>query len=112
MITMDIANTEKVSNTLERIEKELDMLGLWKMQRPNISKFDSETPFCMDLMNFHEWLQFVLIERFREMIKDNQQRPTGCKIFPYAAELYRNQLGQYKGLLQALYDFDKLFNDN
>ena len=41
MITMDIANTEKVSNTLERIEKELDMLGLWKIQRPNISKFDS-----------------------------------------------------------------------
>ena len=66
---MDIANTEKVSNTLERIEKELDMLGLWKIQRPNISKFDSETPFCMDSMNFHEWLQFVLIERFREMIK-------------------------------------------
>ena len=35
--------------------------------------------------------------------------PENVKIFPYATEVYRNKITEYRELLQAIYNFDKVF---
>lgn len=101
-----------IAIALDNIEKELKSLEYWADEAPDQEAFNSTSPFFMDTMELHEWLQFVLIFRFRDMIFRGCAIPTRLSVFPYAYEFYREDLGKHKALLKAIYDLDSFFEKN
>lgn len=99
----------QVADKLDEIRTELEKLGLWDIDRPDDEAFTTDIPFNMNTMEFHEWLRFVLIETFSAVLESRAPLPENVKIFPYATEVYRNRITEYKGLLKAIYNFDRLF---
>ena len=57
-----------VMQALETIEQQLQQLALWQGQAPSDAALASRLPFCVDTLEFHEWLQFVLLVRFRALL--------------------------------------------
>ena len=51
----------RVTHILEQLELELKQRSLWQMAPPTAEAMASTLPFCMDTLDFHQWLQFVLI---------------------------------------------------
>lgn len=98
-----------VAQRLEEIRSELEKLGLWDVERPGEEAFTSDIPFNMNTMEFHEWLRFVMIETFNTVLENRAPLPHNVKIFPYATEVYRNRISEYKGLLKAIYNLDLVF---
>lgn len=100
---------QQVSEKLREIRLELEKLGLWDVERPEDEAFTTDIPFNMNTMEFHQWLRFVLVETFDAVIENRAPLPENVKIFPYATEVYRNKITEYRELLQAIYNFDKVF---
>ena len=102
-----IAN--KVSNQLDIIEAELKRLSLWQVEEVTAEQLASTQPFCMDTMKFEQWLQFVLLVRFRQLIHSNQQLPRSFAIFPMAEESFK-QLARphHVKLMNAIRSLDRL----
>ncbi len=105
------ANHNDVKHALLAIEDELKRLQLWSYgkNRPKDEAFLSTTPFFMDTMKFHQWLEFVLIPRFSLIIENDEPLPSNVRIHPYAQEIYRGMWQEHKVLIQKLIEFDKLF---
>ena len=101
-----------VSISLMKIQQELTKLNLWSNgeNRPSDEAFLSTTPFCIDTMEFHQWLEFVLIPRMKEILQnDEMPLPRDVKIHTFAQENYRGKWQEYKELIQSLIEFDKIF---
>lgn len=96
---------------LAEIEQELRNLNLWNTKRPNEKAFRSKSPFFLDTMEFHQWLQYVLIERFNEIIESDQELPKKCAIFAYAFEVYKDSKAEKMKLLKVIHKFDKVFEE-
>jgi uncharacterized protein YqcC (DUF446 family) len=104
-------NVEKVEDLINQMEIHLKNYGLWSNKRPSNKAFRSTAPFFMDTMEFHEWLQFVLIERFREIIAKNGQLPQKMCLYPYAIEVYKEEKFKRKELIKVIYQLDKYFEN-
>ena len=65
---------------LEALETGLLTHGLHSAQRPDDEAFASTQPFCLDTMSFPCWLQFVFVEKLRDLIAANAPLPSPCNI--------------------------------
>ena len=99
-----------ISAQLLHLEQELKSLELWGgvAGLPSSDKLDSTTPFCLDTLEFHQWLEYVLIARLRTLIAMESQLPTAMMIHTYAQEKYRGQWGKYRKLIGILQELDAL----
>ncbi|MEE1286936.1 MAG: YqcC family protein [Ruminobacter sp.] len=112
-VTVDtIFLNKRVLDILERLELELKNLNYWKNTELPLSYYNSMEPFFMDKMELHEWLQFVLIRKFREIIYCESRLPASCKVFPYAFEFYKNEKAKHMQLLKIINELDRCFSDN
>ena len=102
----------QISKALLEIKAELISLGLWSYgdNKPESKAFLSTSPFFMDTMDFHQWLEFVLIPKISELIEQEALENFQCQIHTYAQEYYRGQWTEYKQLITKLKEFDKLFD--
>ncbi len=107
----NLTREEQIIKSLFEIEMALKSLKLWSdgKNRPEDKAFLSQTPFSMDTMEFHQWLEFVLIPRMLELVRNHEPLPLKVNIHPYAQEIYRGKWQEYKVLIQKLMEFDKLF---
>ncbi|WP_456372448.1 YqcC family protein, partial [Thiolapillus sp.] len=62
------ADYQELSRQLQRMEAEMRALGWWSEQPPDPQALASTAPFCHDRMEFHQWLQWVLIPGFHQLI--------------------------------------------
>lgn len=95
---------------LRLIEAEMQRLGLWKTTPPTAAAFDSETPFFADTMDFENWLQWVLLQRFDALLDTGAALPASCSIAPMAEHLWKEQGGERTPLLALLEQLDALFD--
>ena len=98
---------QQLSLLLERVETELKAVGMWSETKPASKSFQSELPFFYDTMSFEEWVQWVYIARFREMIKANQLLPQSSDVSPMAEESFQGRSQRCEGVIAALRDFDR-----
>ncbi|MCR5084008.1 MAG: YqcC family protein [Succinivibrionaceae bacterium] len=100
-----------VAGRLDAIEARLGELGLWADggQSPSAEALGSTLPFCCDTLEFHEWLQFVLVRRLREALAQGGRLPQNMLVHPYAEEVYRGQWHKYRNLIQSIRELDDLF---
>ncbi len=89
------------------IEAELHSLDQWQHEPPTAKALASTEPFCIDTLNFSQWLQFVFLVRMHTLIKQRQALPGNCSIAPMAQE-YFSGLGLNAGrLIVALEKLDR-----
>ena len=101
---------QKAARLLDRIERELNSLGLWQSDQPPVEALDSQQPFAMDTLEFHQWLQFIMIPRMWSLIDAKQPLPDSIAVSPMAAHSYRNAIEQHEQLIELVREFDVLLS--
>ncbi len=100
---------------LDEMESALRELSLWSEDPKDIppnTAFLSSVPFCLDTMEFHQWLQYVFVSRMRDLISSGQSLPMTLKIHTVAEEYYRGKWRRHRRLLSCLRRVDQLFDAN
>lgn len=99
-----------IAHELDLLEHELKHLDLWggELRRPDPEALNSNSPFCIDTLDFHEWLEYIMIERFRQMIAANMPLPQKMLVHTYAQERYRGEWSKYRKLIGHLQNLDRL----
>ncbi len=101
---------QAILQELGNLEQELKALELWggMEAHPSEKAMASIQPFALDTMEFHQWLEYVLIVRLREMIANSAQLPAAMMVHTYAQEQYRGQWTKYRNLIGILQKLDRL----
>ena len=75
---------------LLELESALQRTGLWEATKPDAKSLASQQPFCVDTLGFHQWLQFVFIPNFEQMIAQQIPLPHQCQVAPMAEEMLKD----------------------
>ncbi len=89
----------------DRIESELRSLNAWQSEPLPESAYESSMAFFADTMSFYQWLQFVLLERIREIVAEHGEFPPESSVGAYAVRELDSR-DEASGLIQALSEFD------
>ena len=100
----------RVADSLLQIEIELRQLEVWESEPPPEEAFQSDKPFCLDTMEFTQWLQFVFVERMKILIENDHPLPEVSGIAPMAEEHFRGRAESGHGLIRELEKMDKLLS--
>jgi uncharacterized protein YqcC (DUF446 family) len=86
-------NNEQLTSVLRSLQQAMDNIGHWSELGISSEALASQQPFCLDTMNFSQWLQFVFIPNMHALIDAEQVLPRlvkGQGIEPMAREFYKN----------------------
>lgn len=95
----------------DEIEAELKRLRRWESQRPPEEKFDNMGAFGSNTMPFEQWLQFVLIPRIHDIVKDQEEFPPESNLATYCIRSFDGNT-EAGSLHQILFDLDDLINNS
>lgn len=95
---------------LQQMEAEMRQHGLWEQVSPPPEAFASALPFCVDTMNFSQWLQWIFIARFRALLDGDHPLPANCNIASMAEEAFKEMDADLNQLTELLRQFDRLFD--
>ena len=84
-----MAQEHQVAALLIDVEAHLRQLGLWDAEPPTDEALASTQPFCIDTLDFNQWLQFIFLPTMYQLIEDGEALPTECAIAPMAEEFFR-----------------------
>ncbi len=60
-------------------------------QKPSVKALSSKEPFAVDTLSPTQWLRWIFIPKFLELLKENKPLPQGFKISPYFEESLKNE---------------------
>ncbi len=83
-------------------------MDLWQSQPPGEEAFTSREPFCIDTMEFHEWMQWVFLPRMKLIIEEDLPLPRNSAIRPMAEEAFRGDVDSVRHLIKAIDAFDRV----
>ena len=98
---------QRVSQILGQLELELKRLDLWQESAPAAEALASTLPFCVDTLEFHQWLQFVLLLRLRQILLLQMPLPTQIALYPMATEVYKQSRPHHEQLIACLAELDE-----
>lgn len=101
---------DRVTDGLLQIEMELRELGAWEHESLPDAAFESTQPFCLDTMEFTQWVQFVFLDRMKTLVEAGHPLPSVSGIAPMAEEHFRGRPESGNGLIQALEEMDQLLS--
>lgn len=94
------------------IEREMRQLSLWipegSSECPSHEALSSTQPFCIDTLEFPQWIQFVLLVRIRDLIEADAELPAKSDIAPMAEEYFRQLPRPTDNLVSALRELDRI----
>jgi uncharacterized protein YqcC (DUF446 family) len=99
-----------VAGLLGELSAELQRLDRWQLDHPGEEALASTLPFCVDTLNFDQWLQFVLIPRMEQLVLQQAPLPSSVSIYPMASESYKEELEEVTDLLRLIARFDLLLS--
>ena len=103
-------NPTVVAWMLNEVEADLKRLALWSDEPRNDALIaSSRQPFCMDVLPFAQWLQYVLLPNARRILDADGDWPTSSAVATQA----RRELGgvgDTEDLFEHLSKFDALFS--
>jgi|SRR5690554_1917605 len=94
---------------LQQIEFELRALRWWEQPPPDAQALASTQPFCVDTLNFAQWLQWVLLPRMQHLLQQQLPLPERCAVAAMAEMVYQDMAEQTSDLRRALEQLDSLF---
>ena len=93
------------------IECELRRAGLWHSEAPSAEDMASVEPFCVDTMDFSQWLQFVFLPRMHALLQSDAPLPTQCDIATMAETVWSNHRAALP-VIRTLRAFDQTIAAN
>lgn len=97
----------QVAELLIDLEYVLRNMNLWSAERPSEAALASTQPFCVDTLDFEQWLQFIFIERMRSMVDQQLPLPDECGVAPMAEEYFRGASLDPATLVAHLEEIDR-----
>ena len=98
-----------LASLLIDIECELRRTDLWSAETPSAEALASVEPFCVDTLDFQQWLQFILLPRMNALITSQAPLPDKCDITAMAETVWTANI-QAKPVIDVLRQFDNLIN--
>ncbi|WP_152207075.1 YqcC family protein [Marinobacter changyiensis] len=100
----------EVADSLLRIEIELRRLSVWSDKLPPADALQSAQPFCIDTLEFVEWLQFVFLPKMKVLVEQGQCLPAVSGMAPMAEEYFQGKAGSGEVLIRELQVIDCLLS--
>lgn len=105
----------RLADVVLEIEREMRQLDLWTPpESPDVPSLDalaSTQPFCLDTLEFPQWLQFVLLVRIRELIEAGAALPERSDIAPMAEEYFQRLPQPGSRLIETIRIMDQIISD-
>lgn len=98
-----------LESLLVKLEYELKDKLLWQIEPPSETALSSGAPFCCDTLSFEQWLQFVYLVKFKEIINVQGKLPSNINVTPMAKEAFKAMKSKVK-LLKVISDIDQLLS--
>lgn len=93
----------RLAEIADRLEAELRRLGRWSSTPLDPARLVDMGPFGMDTLAAEEWLQFVLLERLRELAKSGGELPATSETAPWAVRQFDgDDVPELLGILHQL----------
>ena len=99
-----------LTTLLNELDAELIKQGLHTPDRPSDEALASTQPFAIDTMSFTCWLQWIFIEKMRQVIDAGGPLPQPCHISEMG-EMYAREAHFPAELVQLLKRIDDCIND-
>lgn len=99
-----------LASLLIDIECELRRADLWSAERPSADALASVEPFCVDTMDFQQWLQFILLPRMQAIVAAQAPLPGKCDITTMAETVWPTNT-RAKPVIDVLRQFDTVINN-
>lgn len=109
---LEMKKHQKVGEWLLGVEIELRQLQLWQAEAPSAEALASTQPFCIDTLNFPQWLQFIFLVKMQQLVDGNLPLPSNCAIAPMAQEYFKVLRCDSSALLNCLARLDTLLTDS
>src|SRR6267142_2718524 len=100
---------QQVEFIANKIEAELKALNRWDKEPLPPDRYEDMGAFGSNTMAFVQWLQFILIPRIREILKERGDFPRGSMLATYAIREFDGDPNSGQ-LHELLYELDKLVN--
>jgi uncharacterized protein YqcC (DUF446 family) len=97
-----------IADQLLLIEQALRQAGWWSTQPPSPEALASVEPFCIDTLDFEQWLQWIFLPRMKLIIENGLALPATSGVLAMAEMVYVNRPGQGQALMASLRQFDVL----
>jgi uncharacterized protein YqcC (DUF446 family) len=98
----------RIADVLLEVEATLRTSGKWELEPPDSRDLGSAQPFCIDTLNFEQWLQWIFLPRMKRIIEQQKPLPASSGIYVYAHEYLRNSDFSSGSLLKLIKRFDDL----
>lgn len=98
----------ELADAILTLELELRSLSMWQSEPPAAQALASNAPFCVDTLEFDQWLQWIFIPRMVEIIEQGDGMPGACNIRPMGEEAFAHLGRQQYRLLEILGQIDRL----
>ena len=100
-----------LASLLIDIEFELRRADLWSADTPSSEALASVEPFCVDTLDFQQWLQFILLPRMNSLIATQAPLPDKCDITGMAETVWPTN-ARAKPVIEVLRRFDAVINNS
>jgi uncharacterized protein YqcC (DUF446 family) len=97
-----------IAEQLLLIEQALRQAGWWSDEPPGPEALASAEPFCVDTLDFEQWLQWIFLPRMKVIIEEGLALPATSGILAMAEMVYASRPGQGIALMASLRHFDLL----
>ena len=101
---------EQVLLALQSLQNALMNRGHWSECEISADALASQQPFCLDTMNFSQWLQFVFLMRMRALCDAEAALPSECGIAPMIEEFAATRGDNVTALKIVLEQLDGLLS--
>ncbi|RTZ60670.1 MAG: YqcC family protein [Gammaproteobacteria bacterium] len=100
----------KLAGSLDSIQSELQKAELWENTSPPPHHLQSTEPFCVDTLDFSQWLQWVFIPKMRFILDQEAPLPPASSIHILAQEALKDMDQDMSRLIAAIRRFDRLLS--
>lgn len=97
---------QQVNSSLRALQNALQDLSKWQSTPPPAAALRSTEPFAVDTLEFHQWLQFIMIPRMQTLVDARQPLPASIAISPMAVQVYKGELKRHRALIAILRELD------
>jgi uncharacterized protein YqcC (DUF446 family) len=97
-----------IAEQLLLIERELRVLGWWSDVPPSAQALGSREPFCVDTLEFEQWLQWIFLPRMKIILEQDLPLPNASGILEMAEMVYTTRQAEARTLQKLLAQFDRL----
>ncbi|GAA6135163.1 YqcC family protein [Oceaniserpentilla sp. 4NH20-0058] len=95
----------ELQSLISELIVQMQSYDIWAACAPSANALQSDQPFYVDTLSFEQWLQFVMVPTFTQMIEQGIPLPNVCDISPMAQEVWK---GRYSDVQNTICLIDQL----